>query len=477
VASKFSRRAQLHVKLGGSANLSRNQVPLLACPAVPSAWCDAGKQRMGVSPRYAWFLLALLTLLNVVNFVDRQLVVSLQVPLKADPYLHLDDLKISLLAGYAFAVVYSVAGLYLGTIADRWNRPRLIASGLLIWSAMTAASGLAQSFWQLALARVFVAVGEATLTPAAVAMLADVFAPRQRSLASGLYYLGIPIGASLSLIVSGILEPVPGIGWRGCYQILGLVGLVLVAIVALLKDPPRGGMESADHRATRPANSSPMTHQLGEIFYALSRSPALVMTIIGAVAINIGVGTTWLEPSWLVAERGFDKSRATIFLGLSLLVGGSLGNFLGGWMGDAFHRRFSGGRLLALVCLQLAIVPAGITFRFVAPDSILFPLCCTINSIYVTMMYGPVLATVQELTPVRIRSTMIAFLIIWLNILGASLGALIAVRLKGHVGSYTWAIFLTAQLGLVAVPLFLLAARRFEIDRKRLQLEAVEVVP
>jgi MFS family permease len=342
---------------------------------------------------------------------------------------------------------------------------------------MTAVSGLAQSFWQLALARVFVAVGEATLTPAAVAILADVFAPKQRSLAAGLYYLGIPIGASLSLIVAGILEPIPGIGWRGCYQILGVTGLLLVAIVALLKDPPRGGMEAAGSAAPQPALAPSVRQQLSEILRALSRSPALVLTMIGAIAINIGVGTTWLEPSWLVAERRFDKSQATMFLGVNLLLGGSLGNLLGGWLGDVFHRHFSGGRLLALVCLQLAIAPFGIAFRFLAPDSILFPVSCLIGSIYVTMMYGPVLATVQELTPLRIRSTMIAFLIIWLNILGASLGAVIAARLTKHLGSYTCGIFLTAQMGLVAVPLFWLAARRYETDRKRLQLHAAEVLP
>jgi len=437
---------------------------------------------MGHSPRYAWFLLALLTLLNLVNFVDRQLVVSLQVPLKADPYLKLDDLKITLLAGYAFAVVYSIAGLYFGAVADRWNRPRLIAAGLLVWSAMTAASGLAQSFWQLAAARVFVAVGEATLTPAAVAMLGDAFPPKQRSLASGLYYLGIPLGAGLSLIVAGVLEPIAGIGWRGCYLILGMIGLVLVAVVALLKDPPRGGLEAAGNRAPQPAAAPqsampPMIEQLGEIFRVLSRSPALVMTMLGAIAINVGVGTTWLDPSWLVKERGFDKSEATLFLGVNLLVGGSLGNILGGWLGDLFHRHFSGGRLLALVGLQLAIAPFGIAFRLLVPESILFSLSCLIGYIYVTMMYGPVFATVQELTPLRTRSTMIAFLIIWLNILGASLGAVIAAQLTKSLGSYTWGIFLTAQLGLVAVPLFWLAARRYETDRKRWQLDAAEILP
>ena len=116
-----------------------------------------------LAPPSAWQLLALLTSLNVINFVDRQLITSLQIPLREDPVLHLSILQNQWLAGYAFSVVYSVAGLYLGTLADRMHRPRLIAAGLLIWSGATAASGLAQDFWQLAFARIFVAFGEATL--------------------------------------------------------------------------------------------------------------------------------------------------------------------------------------------------------------------------------------------------------------------------------------------------------------------------
>ena len=167
-----------------------------------------------------WQLLALLTSLNVINFVDRQLITSLQIPLRDDPQLQLTILQNQLLAGYSFSIVYSVAGLYLGTLADRKHRPRLIALGLLVWSGATAASGLAQDFWQLAVARIFVAFGEATLTPAAVAMLADVFHPHKRSLASGLYYLGVPIGAGLSLIIANLLWPIPWIGWRGCLPAL-----------------------------------------------------------------------------------------------------------------------------------------------------------------------------------------------------------------------------------------------------------------
>src|SRR6185503_1099453 len=148
-------------------------------------WRTRG-QCMGTSPRYAWLFLAFLTLLNVVNFVDRQLITSLQVPIREE--LGLSPLQITVLAGYAFAVIYAIAGLLLGTVADRWHRPRLIALGLFVWSALTAASGLAQNFWELGMARFFIGIGEATLTPAAIAMLGDVFHPRQRALASGLYY-------------------------------------------------------------------------------------------------------------------------------------------------------------------------------------------------------------------------------------------------------------------------------------------------
>src|SRR5204862_1961248 len=136
--------------------------------------------------------------------------------------------------------------------------------------------------------------------------------------------------------------------------------LVLVAIVAVVKDPPRGCMETAAGIAPRRTIATPLPRQLAGIVRTLSQSPALVMTMIGAVAINIGVGATWLDPSWLVAERGFDKSRAANFLSVNLLLGGSLGNLLGGWLGDLFHRHFSGGRLLALVCLQVVIMPFGI---------------------------------------------------------------------------------------------------------------------
>jgi MFS family permease len=420
------------------------------------------------APRTAWLLLALLTLLNVVNFVDRQLITSLQIPLREDPQLRLTNLQNQLLAGYAFSVVYSLAGLFLGTLADRTHRPRLVAMGLLVWSGMTAASGLAQNFWQLGLARILVAIGEATLTPAAVAMLGDVFRPRQRSLATGLYYLGIPLGASLSLIVANLLWPIPWVGWRGCFVMLGLIGLAMVVVLLFVKDPPRGATEDRAPSESRPVEERSARMLVSEVIETLRKTPALLLTMVGAVLVNIGVGAMWLDSSWLHAERGFSKQGAPIFLGVALLLGGSAGNILGGWLGDRLNQHRPGGRLLALVVLQLAICPFAIAFRLLPGDlrPALFA-CCVLATVLVTFMYGPVLATVQELTPVRLRATMVALLLIGLNILGASLGAVIAAWLVEILRSYTWGIFITAQVGLLSIPVFLLAYRRYESDHVR----------
>ena len=278
----------------------------------------------------------------MINFVDRQLITSLQIPLRDDPKLGLTDVRIQLLAGYAFSIVYSCAGLMLGSLADRWHRPRLVALGLLVWSAMTAASGLAQNFWQMGLARIFVAVGEATLTPAAVAMIGDLFRPRQRSLASGLYYLGIPLGASFSLIVANLLWPIPWIGWRGCFLLLGLIGLSMVVVLMLHQGPtPRG-----DGRCT------------GVPFRAARRTASRRRAARGDLPDPAPIagpgpddarchphqyfGRHHLARLLLAVRRAglLEAGRPDLPGRVPCSFGGSLGNVLGGWLGDRLNRRW-----------------------------------------------------------------------------------------------------------------------------------------
>ncbi len=245
---------------------------------------------------------------------------------------------------------------------------------------------------------------------------------------------------------------------------------MMVGFLLLFKDPRRGGTET--HADTL---SSPLPDQrrslielCGEIWRIMCKAPALPMTMLGGICINISVGAAWLDSFWLNAERGFSKQGAPIFLGILFLFGGCFGNIFGGWLGDFFNRYRSGGRLLAVVASQLLIAPFAIAFRFLPGDSyFLLALCGCISFILVTIWYGPVLATVQELTPVRFRATTVAILLIGLNILGASLGAVIAALLSNGLKSYTLGIFLAAQASLIAIPLFIFAYRRYETDLAR----------
>ena len=180
----------------------------------------------GKVSRAAWGLLLFLTALNVLNFVDRMLIASLAPLLIAD--LGLTRAQIGLLAGFGFVFFYTLVGLFLGIAADRYRRFPLIAAGVVLWSAMTALSGWARSFAQLAIPRIFVGIGEATLTPAALSMLGDAFPVRRLGLAIGVYYAGIPLGMALALISSSLIAP--RFGWRVSFWVLGAIGILATTL-------------------------------------------------------------------------------------------------------------------------------------------------------------------------------------------------------------------------------------------------------
>ncbi len=428
---------------------------------------------MPPSPRYAWFLLVFLTLLNVFNFVDRQLIPSLAVLIMAD--LGLDNKQIGLLTGLVFALFYTSVGIYLGTRADKGNRPFLIASGLFLWSALTAATGLAANFWQMAAARVFVGVGEATLTPTSIAMLSDVFPPRRRALAAGVYYMGIPLGAGLSLVISGLMGP--DLGWRNCFFILGALGVVMVVPVLMLKDPRRGQFEPTAAVADPPPRPRGAGAMFREVAHHLIRIPSLGMTILGGSMVNVAVGANSFDATWLVKERGFTLKQAGLFLGLFFCLGGVVGNLVGGLLGDLFHKRWRNGRLLFLIGAQLVLTPLAISFRLVPADPIYLALPCVFNAMLVTFYYGSVFATVQDLVPIHIRSTMLAVLVFSLNVFGVAPGAFMAGALADHfqaAGYYqplTRALFIVGLMNLLALPLFYATSRRYVIDVARVKHE------
>jgi len=302
------------------------------------------------SPGYARYVLGVLVLVYVLNFLDRQIISILAEEIKKD--LGVTDSQIGFLYGTAFAVFYAIFGIPLGRLADVWNRRSLIAAGLTTWSLMTALSGLARSFGQLAGARIGVGVGEASATPAAFSMLSDSFPARVRATVLALYSSGIYIGAGLGLAIGGQVvdrwnaawpqggAPFGLAGWQAAYLAVGLPGLLLALWVRTLREPARGAADGI-YTAPEPhpfrefarelrAVLPPFT--LWNLWVLRAGAGGLVRNLLGAALILVGVvgltaatGSTaqwgalgiglYAALSWVQSLRLRDPPAAELVLG------------------------------------------------------------------------------------------------------------------------------------------------------------------
>jgi len=421
----------------------------------------AGKSRSAI------LLLLFLTFLNMLNFADRALLGNLAKQVHED--LEISYEMIGLLTGFGFVLFYTFMGVLLGTLADRWHRPRLMAIGLALWSVLTAATGIARNLFQVACCRAFVGVGEATLTPSALSMLGDVFKPKYRAFASGFYYAGIPLGAGIGMIASSYI--LPAYGWRGCFVILGLVGTVFVLPLLLLKDPKRGAMEEVRAQQDTPSEQKPSFATLvGILFSTLKRSPALTLTFLASSMQSYAMASGVFVLAWFQEERGFSFERAASLGGWIFLVAGTLSAIAGGMAGDWFNKRWSGGRLWLLVVANLFFTPVGVAFLLVDTNAWYFYVIWFISAMSSMFGYGAVFSTVQDLVPIRIRATAVAFLIFCHNFLGSGPGPWITGRLVDN-WTFTGALLTAAAVGFMSTPLYIIAALRFKKDRERILAE------
>jgi MFS transporter, Spinster family, sphingosine-1-phosphate transporter len=403
-----------------------------------------------VVTRSAWGLLFFLTALNVLNFVDRMLIASLAPLLIKD--LGLSRAQIGLLTGFGFVFFYTFVGLFLGMAADRFKRLPLIAAGVGLWSAMTAVSGAARTFMQLAIPRIFVGIGEATLTPASISMLSDAFPARRLGLAVGVYYAGIPLGLAMALISSSFIAP--RFGWRVSFYALGILGLIATGLLLLLKEPPRRIKPGADEVKTRPS----MRQILRDLGRALVERPALILALIGGSLLCYGSGAALLGVTWLVEERGFAYPVAAFRAGVVAVVAGFLGNVAGGAFGDACARRWRGGRLWSLVIMTVFFTVPAWLFYSMEPGSPLWYGCWLLTSAGTTAWFGPLFSAYQELSPVHVRSTIVAFALLVLNLLGVGPGPLITGMI-GDTKTLGYGLVLSLIITALAVIPFALAAR------------------
>lgn len=366
-----------------------------------------------ISDNVKRYTLGVLVVVYTFNFIDRQILSILIEPIKAD--LGVSDFAMGLLSGTAFAVFYATLGMPLALIADRWNRRNLIGLSLAVWSGMTAVSGLATNFWQLAVARIGVGIGEAGCSPSAHSMLADLYPAKERATALGIYSLGIPIGIMFGLFAGGAIAD--EFGWRIAFFIVGIPGLVLSAVVFLtVKEPPRG---HADGVAANAVQKHP---SILEVFRYLMGRPSFVhMAVGGGLTAFVGYGLITWAPTFFVRTHGMSLTEAGFWLGLVLGIPGGLGIVAGGWLSDRFGARDTRWYLWVVAVALAIVVPVGAAAFLV--DSWWLSLLLLCLPIMLGNFYqGTTFAQTQGLAPVHMRAVAAALLLFVLNFIGFVFG-------------------------------------------------------
>lgn len=273
--------------------------------------------------RHATYALAVLTFINLFNYVDRWVVAAILEPMKAD--LKLSDTQLGWLAS-GFIVVYSLTSPVFGSLGDTRKRPPLIAIGVAIWSLATGLAGFARGFWSLFIARATVGVGEAAYGTIAPALLADQFPLERRGRIMSIFFAAIPIGSAAGYVLGGLADH--HFGWRAAFWIAGFPGILLALLVLLVRDPPRGQNDKG--QAPR-ASGTGLIHAYKDLF----RNGPYILSVLGYAAYTFALGglAYWM-PSFLERVRGIPRAEATVTFGAIVIVTGFIGTFLGGFLGD-----------------------------------------------------------------------------------------------------------------------------------------------
>ena len=358
-----------------------------------------------------YYTLAILTTVYSFNFIDRQLLAILQVPIKAE--LLLSDGQLGLLTGFAFALFYVIAGLPIASFADRSNRRNIVVWSLAIWSFMTAVSGLAQNYIQLLLARVGVGVGEAGCSPPSHSMISDIFPEDQRATGLSIYSLGINIGILFGFILGGWLNEF--FGWRIAFMVVGIPGILLAVLLrTTVKEPIRGHSES---RSTETDS-----HTFSEVMNTLwSKKSFRYLAVAGGMSAFAGYGMTNWMPPFLYRIHEMSTGEIGTWLGLGIGILGGLGTFLSGWLADKFGKKDMRWYMWIPAIGSLIMVPSviiGLNSEEKYVTLIVMMLPTFLSNVFLSVC----IAMTHGLVGLRMRAVGSAVFFFIINILGLALG-------------------------------------------------------
>ena len=412
---------------------------------------------------YRFYVLAVLILIYMLNFLDRQIIGILATPLKA--HFGLSDTQFGLLGGLAFASVYSTLAIPLAWLADRFSRVWVMTTALAVWSGFTALCGVAGSFTQLFLFRMGVGVGEAGGVAPAYSLIADYFPKAQRARALAAYAFGIPLGTAAGTLVGGVLAA--KYGWQTAFIVVGLLGVAVAPLLRLtVRDPKRGGLDApavaveptAPVAAAAPAKAPPF----GAVCKLLFAKPSFWLLSFGAAASSVcGYGVAGWLPSFFMRSFDLTLIQTSWYYSGIALVGGISGIWGGGLIADRLGKKSKGAYpltpaiafLISAPCFILAmntpwliglVLPGGgtqaqqLTLAF-----LIFLIPTGLNLTWL----GPITAAVQHLVPPPMRTTASALFLLINNLLGIAVGfyyfGAVADALRPAFGdeSLRWAIY------------------------------------
>lgn len=368
-------------------------------------------------PRYAVYGLCVLIVAYVLAFIDRQVLNLLVEPLKRD--LGLSDLQVSLLQGPAFGLCLALAGLPIGRLVDTRRRVTVLAVGVAVWSLMAAGCGLAPAYGMLLACRIGVGAGEATMTPSAYSLIGDWFSPKRQGVAAGFYSMGAYVGGGLALILGGALlkhlpasETMPA--WRLAFLATAAAGLPVALWVATLREPAR--------RDATPSKAAPSWREARVWFAGTGGRGALAVNAAVTFAAMASYSISAWTPSALIRAFHLAPHAVGLRFGLTVITAGIAGSLSAGFVGDALRARgVRDGRLWTLGSAALLAIPlAASATRAASPDQtflLLWPLI-----FLVTMAVGSGPASLQEITPARMRGLQHALAVLAVNLIGLGLG-------------------------------------------------------
>lgn len=425
------------------------------------------------SAGYKRFVLVMLTIVYAFNFIDRQILVILQEPIKAD--MGLSDAQLGLLSGFSFAVIYVTAGIPIAYWADRGNRRNIVSVALAVWSGMTALSGYAQNYGQLLAARIGVGLGEAGGSPPSHSMISDYFPPEQRGRALSFYSMGIYIGILFGFAFGGMIAE--AFGWRMAFLIVGIPGVLFAVVLRFtVQEPIRGRWDTAAETAHKPS--------FAETMAVLKQLPSFWYIAVGcSLMAFVGYGVGNFFPSFLIRNHGLSIAQVGMVLALVSGIGGAVGTYLGGYLGDRFGARDP--RWYLWVPMYGALIAFGPYLYVLLTDNTTHLLIILVFTNILTALYlGPCIAMSHALVPPSMRALTSAILFFVLNMIGLGLGPfltgltsdLLAPRFGDQ--SLRYAMVLASMTGLVAILLFYLGARKLPADlaKRKSDREGLAVV-